>query len=130
MAPGLPSAVRRVPSTGPTATSPSGGAPWPPPRSPGPARGRGSGWVARWSSGDLDDEGVALAPASAEGGATDAPAGPPESVDEGDHEGGAGGSQGGAEGDRPAVHVHLVARNAQQPGRPEGDGGEGLVHLD
>src|SRR5262249_34718783 len=71
-----------------------------------------------------------LAAAEADAGAAVAPAALGERVQEGDDDARAGGADRVAERHRAAAHVELLGGDLHIAGHRQGDGGEGLVHLE
>ena len=86
--------------------------------------------VEATSCRDADDQGVALAAATAERGRTGAAAAALELEREVQHDPGAGHADRVAQRDRAAVDVDLVVGDAELAGRRDADGGERLVELD
>ena len=93
-----------------------------------PARPPRSG--LRAGSEGLDEDGVALAAAAAEGGRAESAAAAGQLVEDVQRDAGAGHAHGVAEGDGAAVDVDDLGRDAQVGHRGHADGGEGLVELE
>ena len=79
---------------------------------------------------DLDEDGVAPAAARADRGEAEPAAVSAQLVHHRREDAGAGGADRMAEGDRASVHVDALRVGAEQLGRVDDDGGEGLVELD
>src|SRR5690554_3265032 len=81
-------------------------------------------------SGDLDDDGISLTATTTEGGGADSATACHQCVDQSDHETGAGRPERVTQCHGATVDVDPVDRQVEESGRPQRNGGEGLVDLD